>query len=511
MLGLGLRAQPEHVVADAHPGRRPRRPRPPPRRRRNRVRWARPAPHRRPSAPRRILPSSGLMLAAETLIRISPGPACGSGTSSTFSCSGPPYAWIRSARIPYPSPSDVRAIKLACRHGHSTSAVPRPGRAGRSLRRRAQRLRQQHRTTRPPGLGLGRRGQAPAQPVVSRVRRGRRRGCGQALRGGVRGGDRHREVESGRLRQAGLVRSADRRRARRLRVRQRADPGHDQGRTGGRPHRADRRRQVPVLRARAGGDDLGGQDLLDPPDHRHADALLPQVGAGQGRRAAADDPGRADRRRQQGRHRRHGRVLRRQRRWCRRAQPDAHLGRRPGADQRRPDRDRLRQRGRLRRPRRLRPALRVGWSAEERVGGLVRRRPVRQRRDRDAVGRAVDAARHHRQAGRRLRGAALPRDRLRGPPGGAVRVVRGHRVREGHRPRGGQGLREVAVDRPGGLPGRLLQLLRHPHPGQAVAGAQGRQDRLRSRRRGRRLRRRAGPRARQAVDARRSPRPWWPR
>ena len=40
--------------------------------------------------PPSTLPSNALMLAATTLIRISPAPACGSLTSAIFSCSGPP-------------------------------------------------------------------------------------------------------------------------------------------------------------------------------------------------------------------------------------------------------------------------------------------------------------------------------------------------------------------------------------------------------------------------------------
>ena len=88
------------------------------------------------------------------------------------------------------------------------------------------------------------------------------------------------------------------------------------------------RRQVRLQPERPRADDLRRQDLRHPAGRRHAAARLPQVDAGQGRRHAAADHRRADRRGEEADHgQRQGPVPRQRRRRRPHGRPDAVVGR----------------------------------------------------------------------------------------------------------------------------------------------------------------------------------------
>ena len=237
---------------------------------------------------------------------------------------------------------------------------------------------------------------------------------------------------------------------------------------------------------------LGGQDLRDPADRRHADDLLPQVGPGEGRRGAAADV-RRPRRGGQGRHDQGHEAASSPATTPASAVLASMLVWAAGKEQLNAD-----QTG-------------IGFDDADGYAAFAAYRDLVTSGAllRSASADWFDAAPLTNgetamqwtglwtlpdvqdKLGDDFGVAALPRRRRRRPPGRALRLVRLDRHGQGQGPGGGQGLRQVAVGRLRGRPGRLLQLLRRAHPGQAGAGARRRP----------RSRRARGPRRRRSSTS----------
>ncbi len=350
-----------------------------------------------------------------------------------------------------------------------------PGGRGDGGRGDAGRLRRQQRA----GRGL-RFGQA-ARPVLPRLRRGRDRAGDQALREGVLQGRRDHELDHRQqLRGQALLVPADQAGARRLRVPPAAAAGQE--RSGGRPERHHRSGQGRLQPGRHQVAHRGRQDLRHPDDRRPAVLLLPQVDAGEGQGRSPHHTRRVAGGRRQAHHGQGQGRLPRQRLHRGPEQRDL-VGRR--RHPRHEQQDRLPHGRRGPRPQAAPPVVhqraRPAGRPDRLLGPvLARPGPVRH-----PVGRHVVHAGDAEGARRRPGDLSLPQHRQQRQAVGLQRRLVDVRQRQGRERRGGQGVREMAVDRPEEVPGGLGAVLRLPHPAAHLDRQRGHQAQVRPPRRGR--------------------------